>query len=208
MGSWYLWILALLLFRLFFVVKWWRLRECFSLWRLFKYILLHIYLLYRSLPKRCNRFSSLNSSRCSSIWKLISWQMIETFCVYLLSLFLVWMNASSNWKNFRLWLFSIILLFDFIQNNIYSLFDHVECFNRFEIYCGWLGTLVYILYLFPFLENVSLTCNVHDKLTTQLGLWPIYENWWTHVFNCDLSIFRNLFDLICGVFSKLGVKLI
>ena len=64
------------------------------------------------------------------------------------------------------------------------------------------------LCLFYFLDNVSLTCNFHDKLTTQLGLWLIYEHWWTHVssmfinFDFYLSIFRNIFDWICGVFIK------
>ena len=63
--------------------------SCFEDW--FKYIyLLHIYLSFRSLPRRCHRFSSFNSLRCSSIWNRISWQMIENVCVYLLSLWFEW----------------------------------------------------------------------------------------------------------------------
>ncbi len=132
-------------------------------------------------------FIYLKANRLTNDWK----------CLCLFALSLVWMKTSSNWKNFRLWLFSIILLLVLVllyskQHSTLSIRPRGMLWSIWN--SSWLtwDACLHFICLFSFLDNVSLTCNVHGKLT-------IFEHY-EHICYFYLSIFRNLFDLICDVF--------
>ena len=96
------------------------------------------------------------------------------------------------------------------QNNIDSLFDHVECFNRFsyEIHSFWLGTLVHIRCISIFIlfqqrfSHLQCSRQIESSAWQYNWVFDYFRTLWTRVvMNCDfyLTIWLSIYGLIVSI---------